>query len=78
MQKKIKLIWDFRGTAAEKTAQHHEIHLKEFIKIENLQLDITGFEVKNELHSIAYMVVFQDDMIMVRDSLKPHRGEVYD
>jgi len=77
MQKKIKLIWDFRGTAAEKTAQHHEIHLKEFIEKENLQLDITGFEVKNELHSIAYMVVYQEDMIMVRDLLKPHRGEVF-
>lgn len=77
MQKKIKLIWDFRGTVAEKTAQHHEIHLKEFIKTENLPLEITGFEVLNEMHSIAYMIVYQDDMIKVRDLLKPHRGEVY-
>lgn len=77
MQSKIKLIWDFRGTAAEKTAEHHEIHLKEFIKKENLPLDTTGLEVKNELHALAFMVVFKDDMIRVRDLLKPHRGEVY-
>lgn len=77
MQKKIKLIWDFRGQDAQKTAEHHEIHLKEYIETKNLQLDITGFEVKNELHSIAYMVVYQEDMIMVRDLLKPHRGEVF-
>ncbi len=30
MERKIKLIWDFRGPASAKTAEHHEIHLKEF------------------------------------------------
>ena len=29
--RQIKLIWDFRGQAAAKTAEHHEIHLKEFL-----------------------------------------------
>ena len=28
----IKLIWDFRGHFAAKTAEHHEIHLKEFLE----------------------------------------------
>lgn len=77
MMRKIKLIWDFRGTTAEKTAQHHEIHLKEFIISEKLPLNITGFEVQNEMHAIAFMVVTDDYMIAVRDALKPHRGEVY-
>jgi hypothetical protein len=75
--RKIKLIWDFRGSGAEKTAEHHEIHLKEYIKAEDLSINITGFEVKNELHAIAYMVVEEADMISVRDALRPHRGEVY-
>lgn len=74
---KIKLIWDFRGSGAEKTAEHHEIHLKEYIKAESLSINITGFEIKNELHAIAYMVVEETDMILVRDALRPHRGEVY-
>jgi hypothetical protein len=75
--RQIKLIWDFRGPASAKTAEHHEIHLKEYIIIEKLPLNITGFEVKNEMHAIAFMVVTDDTMIQVRDSLKPHRGEVY-
>ena len=41
--RKIKLIWDFRGQAARKTAEHHEIHLKEFIQAEKLQLNIKFF-----------------------------------
>ncbi|MFN8275559.1 MAG: hypothetical protein U0X58_11860 [Flavobacteriaceae bacterium] len=75
--RRIKLIWDFRGEGAQKTAEHHEIHLKEYIKIQGLQVNITGFEIKNELYSIAYMVVEESDMISVRDALRPHRGEVY-
>jgi hypothetical protein len=77
MARQIKLIWDFRGPASSKTAEHHEIHLKEYIKIEKLSLDITGFQTYGEMHAIAFMVVDEHDMISVRDALKPHRGEVY-
>jgi len=77
MSRQIKLIWDFRGTASAKTAEHHEIHLKEYIAIEKLPLNITGFEIKNEMHAIAFMVVTEENMIQIRDILKPHRGELY-
>lgn len=77
MARKIKLIWDFRGETSAKTAEHHEIHLKEYISIEKLPLNITGFEIKNEMHAIAFMVVTDETMISVRDALKPHRGEIY-
>lgn len=76
--KKIKLIWDFRGLAAPKTAEHHEIHLKEYITIEKLPINITGFEVISDMHAIAWMVVNDNYMIQVRDALKPHRGEIYE
>ncbi|WP_134397056.1 hypothetical protein [Flavobacterium psychrophilum] len=77
MSRQIKLIWDFRGPAATKTAEHHEIHLKEYIVIEKFPLNITGFEVINVMHAIAFMVVTDENMIAIRDALKPHRGEVY-
>lgn len=77
MSRKIKLIWDFRGSVSSKTAEHHEIHLKEFIEAEKLPLNITGFEIYNEMHAIAFMVVTDDIMIAVRDALKPHRGEIF-
>jgi hypothetical protein len=76
--RKIKLVWDFRGPASAKTAAHHEIHLKEFIAMEKLPLNITGFQVFNEMYAIAFMVVTDEDMILVRDALKPHRGEIYE
>ena len=78
MSRKIKLIWDFRGSVAAKTAEHHEIHLKEYIQIEKLDLNITGFKIVDDMYAYAFMVVTDENMIFVRDALKPHRGEIYE
>ncbi|GAA3622031.1 hypothetical protein [Flavivirga jejuensis] len=75
--RKLKLIWDFHGPDANKIAQHHEIHLKEYIKLENLNISITGTENLNAIHVIAFLVVDEDKMKPIRDALKPHRGQVY-
>ena len=72
------MIWDFRGSASAKTAEHHEIHLKEYIAIEKLPIEITGFEILSDMHAIAFVVVTDAEMIQVRDALKPHRGELYE
>lgn len=78
MERQIKLIWDFRGPTSAKTAEHHLIHLKEYIETEKLPLDITGFEIFNEMYAIAFVVVTDKHMIQLRDTLKPHRGEIYE
>lgn len=75
--KKIKLIWDFRGLAAEKTAEHHEKHLIDYIVAERLNLNITGIKLVNDMYSIAFLVVEEQELLKVRDALKPHRGELY-
>ncbi|WP_010177109.1 hypothetical protein [Aquimarina agarilytica] len=77
MNRKLKLIWDFRGPTANKTALHHEIHLKEYAISEKLLLQITGTETLSDMHSIAFLVVEENEMKPVRDALKPHRGQVY-
>lgn len=76
--RKIKLIWDFRGPVSSKTAEHHEIHLKQYIISEKLDINYTGVEIYNEMHAVAYMVVSEAMMIPVRDALKPHRGEIFE
>ena len=76
-ERKLKLIWDFRGPDAYQTAEHHALHLSEFIKKNSLSLNITGFEKMNPEYSLAYLVVFESEMRPVRDALKPHRGQLY-
>jgi hypothetical protein len=75
--RKLKLIWDFHGPNSSKTAEHHEIHLKEYIKIEKLNVTITGYQQISDMHAIAFLVIDEQDMKPVRDALKPHRGQVY-
>jgi len=75
--RKLKLIWDFRGPVSQKTAEHHLIHLKEYIEFNSLDITITGIETLSEMHSLAYLVVDESDMKPIRDALKPHRGQVY-
>lgn len=75
--RKLKLIWDFRGPVGQKTAEHHLIHLKDFIKTNALEITITGVETLSEMHSLAYIVVDETEMKPIRDALRPHRGQVY-
>ena len=75
--RKLKLIWDFHGPDAHKIAEHHEIHLRQYIQLEKLDISITGIEDMHDLHSIAFLVVNEADMKPIRDALKPHRGQVY-
>ena len=77
IMRRLKLIWDFRGPLSKNTAEHHLIHLNQFIKLQQLDIDITGIETYTEMHSIAYLVVNESKMIHIRDALKPHRGQVY-
>lgn len=76
MNKQIKFIWDFRGPNAEKTAEHHEIHLKDFLKM-NAMERLTGIEQVSEFHSLAFLVVEESEMKSLRNRLKPHRGQIF-
>ena len=78
MNRNIKLIWEFRGPAAAKTAEHHEKHLKEYIETEAFEMNITGYQHVNDILSYAFMVTPESKMIIIRDALKPHRAEVYE
>lgn len=75
--RQLKLIWDFKGPAGQKTAEHHLIHLKEYIATNDLDISITGVDTLSDMHSLAYIVVKESEMKPIRDSLRPHRGQVY-
>lgn len=76
MNRKLKLIWDFRGLDALEMAKHHAIHLKEFAQSESLTFHKIDIESLSDLYSIAYIIVDEADMPVYRDALRPHRGEV--
>ena len=76
LNRKLKLIWDFKGEDGLETAKHHCIHLKEFAITEKLHYYEIHHEQLNEFHSIAFITVDEVDMKTYRDALIPHRGEL--
>ena len=71
---KAKLVWSFSGEGALKTAEHHLIHLKEYSKIENVEVIEFGTEQQTEFIAIAFILVAKDLVNDLRQSLKPHQG----
>lgn len=76
MSRKIKLVWDFYGGDAKGTAEHHVIHLKQFMDREGLTLLASAVEESIEIHYMATMTVNEEDVLKLRDALKPHRAFV--
>ncbi len=76
MNRKIRLVWDFYGETAEGTAQHHVVHLKEFMEREKLDYFNEGIDSNVELHCLAYMTVSEKDVKILRDALRPNRAFV--
>ncbi|MCW8898651.1 MAG: hypothetical protein OQJ96_13015 [Flavobacteriales bacterium] len=76
MERIIKLIWDFNGEDAVHFAEHHQKHLAEFANKENLLLKDTGVEKINLNHAIAYLLVKESQVFIVRDAVKPKRAEI--
>lgn len=77
MERKLKLIWDFKGPNAAHTAAHHLIHLNEFVARDGITSLGTGTEQLSDMHHIAYLGIEETHMPPVRDALKPHRGQLW-
>jgi hypothetical protein len=71
---RIRLIWDFFGPNAERTAQHHQKHLDEFAAREQVTAAASGAEPGNPGHWTAWLVVDASDVERVRQALRPQRG----
>ena len=74
MENKIRLVWDFKGVDALKTAEHQLTHLVEFmIKKDISYLDKSSEQI-SELHSICSIIIKDSDLDFVKKRLKTHRG----
>ena len=76
MKKKIKLIWQFSGLNALKIADHHLVHLNEYIKREEVVVIDKGTELVNEFSAISFIVICNSFIDKLRVDLKPHQGFV--
>ena len=76
MNRKIRIIWDFHGNAAEGTARHHLEHLMEFMTKNKIEVINSGTSSAADYHHLAFLTINEVDIKIVRDALKPHRALV--
>lgn len=74
MKRKIKLIWQFSGVDALKIADHHLVHLHEYVLREELDVFDEGTELINEFSSISFIIVDISLVEKFRVALKPHKA----
>jgi len=74
MKKKIKLIWQFNGIDSLKIADHHLIHLNEYILREDIDVIDRGTELINDFSSISFIIIENSLVEKLRVALKPHKG----
>ena len=74
MKKKIKLIWQFYGMDALKIADHHLVHLNEYILREEIEIIDSGTELINDFSSISFIIIDNSLVEKLRVALKPHKG----
>ena len=58
----IKLIWDFKGPISNKTANHFNSHLQEFLVIEKMIDYKTFLEKFSDYHSIVFVTIDVKDL----------------
>ena len=73
----LKLIWDFFGPRAQGIAQHHAIHVDEFVRREGFAAT-TGSESPAPGHWSAWVVLDDEHVERVRAVLRPHRAVLPD
>jgi len=74
MKRKIKLIWQFSGMDALKIADHHLVHLNEYILREDIDVIDKGTELVNDFSSITFIIIDNSLVEKLRFALKPHKG----
>ena len=73
-EKKIKLIWKFYGDDALNIAEHHLIHLKEYISKENIDVIEISTELVNDMTAISFVIIESIFLENIRQNLKPNEG----
>ena len=74
MKKKIKLIWQFSVMDSLKIADHHLVHLNEYIFREEIDVIDNGTELINDFSSISFIIIDNSLVEKLRVALKPHKS----
>ncbi len=74
MDKKIKFVWDFFGSDANKTADHSLFHLEEFLMRSNINIHSKGVSKQSDSHFFSFIVLDITHLEYIKSKLSPNRA----
>jgi hypothetical protein len=74
MTEPSKLLWDFFGPHAERTASHFRTHLEQFLTEHQLAPLPTGLESAGQGHQAVYCEVSGPAQDTLKKALRPNRA----
>ena len=74
MKKKIKMVWNFTGIDAFKIANHHIIHVREYMVSNDITMFDEGTVEVNDYAANSFIVIDSTNLEKVKNDLKPHQG----
>ena len=77
MTERVEMIWEFRGPQALPTAEHHKLHLEEFIQKEMIAESFCELNKYSDQLVTVSLVTPMSMMDDLRQRLKPHKGRRY-
>ena len=70
----IKFVWDFFGPDSKSLAQHHLVHLIDFVSKENILSLSSGVSTESDNYSYSFIILDSSYLEIIKSKLKPHQA----
>ncbi|MGY8931416.1 MAG: hypothetical protein ACKVH2_01710 [Flavobacteriales bacterium] len=70
----IKFVWDFYGPDSKSLAEHHLVHLTDFISKENFLSIDSGVSIDSDNYAYSFIILDSSHLEIIKLKLKPHQA----
>ena len=70
----IKFVWDFYGPDSKSLANHHLVHLLDFIFQESILSLNSGISTESDNYSYSFIILDSSYLEIIKSKLKPHQA----
>jgi hypothetical protein len=70
----IKFVWDFYGPDSKFLADHHLVHLIDFLSQEKILCTDSGVSIESDNYAFSFITLDSSYLEIIKSSLKPHQA----
>lgn len=70
----IKFVWDFYGPDSKSLAEHHLVHLIDFVSLEKILSLNSGVSIESDNYAYSFVILDSSYLEIIKSKLKPHQA----